>query len=898
MRNLSLLAGLWAAGVLLRAGFLVMPHIDSDQAIFGLQAIHVLRGEYPAFSWGTAYIGTAPTFLTAVLFHLFGASRLMLDVVPAIETAFWLPLVYLLGLRLGGKSVGLVAMALSALAPGYLAIHGAWARHGYMETVWLGTVLYLASERWWGKRANSFSGPRHVFVLGFLAGLAWWTNFLSVYFLAPLGLAVVAGLRGAAGGTIRFAAAGAVLGSLPFWIVNFPSGFPSLAMFGAGRPGGSLTNLGDLWARGLPGLLALPVDGPGVLKVAAWLSYAAFLGVLVRGLLRGRGPEAAGGPVFLKAALVLSLAVFPIVYAFSSFGNAISDFGTLRYLLPVYVLVYPLAALGAAGGASRPGVAVLALLPAVVFAVASDVTEYSWIWGGVQYRKYESERAREARLFDGLQARGLDRVRVLDYWLGPRLTFDSGERIVFAEAGTSRYPGYARAVANAPRAAYLLSADDGFEAQVRAMGGEVERERVEGYEIYHGFAAPRDSIRSLSSDTWRIVGSESRGPFDRRPETTWTAPSGGEGRLEVDLGRPEAGVCGVAFFPGTSFPSRPRDLRIYTSSDGRRWVRSLDLPAVFGGLRVRDDGVPILDAGGFLLHRFPARTVRRIRIESSGSASGKDWAVAEMFVLARGESNPARRGPTADLLAEGEESLSREKWSEAWRLFSLVRVADPHSPEAQYGLARSLASARVPDEPGRERAAVLSRAGFADEAAREYERLVSSRDVRGSDYLNLADTNRRLERHDAAERILRDKEAALAPPGPVAVFGSCFRLEGLRIDPSPAVRGGSVEVSYQWGSRCSIRQDLGVFVHLEGAGGRRFQDDHLPLDGAYPTDRWPAGEVVRERRKVDVPSDLPPGEYRVFVGVVNRRLWNRRLPVTEPAPAAGNRFLAATVDIR
>lgn len=888
---------LFVAGILLRAGFLVTPHLDSDQAIFGLQAMHVLTGEYPAFSWGTAYIGTAPTFLTAVVFFLFGASRLTLDVVPTIETAFWLPLTYLLGSRLAGERGGTACMVLSALAPGYLVIHGAWARHGYMETVLLGTILFLLAERWWRERGGPMAGRRQAFVLGFVAGLAWWTNFLSIYFLAPIGLVVLGGLWRTTAGTFRSAAWGFGAGSLPFWIVNLGAGFPSLAMFGSGNAGHIRHNLLDFWFTGLPRLLALPVDEPGILKALGWMIYLGFLALMALAVSQ-RPPENLHprASKFLKRLVLASVIVFPVIYSASSFGSAILEFGTLRYLLPVFVLVYPLVALGFSGERwswAKRGL----MISLIAAALVSNAKEYAWAWGGEEYQRQVEESAREERLFVELLARGLDRVRVMDYWQGPKLTFDSGERIIFAEMGAGRYLAYSRVVAASARSAFLLESDNGFEAQVRAMGAEVKRERMEGFEVYHGFRAPLDCIRSLPSDAWRVVGGESRGLFDRRPETKWTEPSGGGGRLEVDLGRAEEGVCGVAFFPGTHFPSRPRDLRIYTSYDGRRWVRSLDLPAVFGGLRVRD-GVPILDAGGFFLHRFPARTVRRIRIESSGSASGKAWEVAEMFVLALGERNPARMDPAADLLAEGEESLSREKWSEAWRFFSLARIADPHSPEAHYGLARSLASARLPDSAGRERAAALAEAGFADEAAREYERLVSSRDVRGSDYLNLADTSRRLERHDAAERILREREAALAPPGPLAVFGSCFRLDGLRIDPSPAARGGAVEVSYQWGSRCSVRQDLGIFVHLEGAGGRRFQDDHLPLDGAYPTDRWPAGEVVRERRKVDVPSDLPPGEYKVFVGVVNRRLWNRRLPVTEPAPAAGSRFLAATLEVR
>jgi hypothetical protein len=899
VRNLRLLAGLWAAGVLLRAGFLVMPHMDSDQAIFGLQAMHVLAGEYPAFSWGTAYIGTAPAFLTAVVFFLFGASRFTLDIVPTIETAVWLPLVYLLGARLGGRAAGLAAMGLSALSPGYLTIHGAWARHGYMETVLLGTVLYLASDRWWRKRAGSVAGPRHVFVLGFLAGLAWWTNFLSVYFLAPLGLAVAAGLRGAAGGTIRFAAAGAVLGSLPFWIVNLPAGFPSFAMFGSGQPGGALRNIVDLWATGIPSLLALPIEKGGVWKGLAWLVYAVFLVFLFRGVVRslGRSSEEFVGTRFLGPALALSLAVFPIVYAFSSFGRAISDLGTLRYLLPIYVLLYPFVALGVTAGFRRPAIGALVLMPVAAFAVISDVREYSWFWKGDDYTNFVAERRRDEGLFAALEARGIDKVHVLDYWQAARLTFDAGEKIVFSETGRSRYPGYTLAVSNSDGPAYLLESDMGFEAQVGAAGGSVVRERVEGFDLYRGFRGPAGAARSLAPSGWRGADGGAAAAFDRRSETRWTAAANVR-PLEIDLGRTEENVCGIAFFPGTDLSLHPRSVRVFVSPDGKSWRKTLDLPSVFGGFRWDARGRPVLDGAGFFVHRFAPMPARRVRVESDGSEGGGRWAVSEFFVLARSAVDETT--PVHDILAEGAVLLRNEQWAEAWRRFALAGRAAPHSPDVGLGKVTALAYARIPDSSGRARAEALRTSGFVEEAALEFGRLTRDENSRrGGDFVRVRDEYIRRERHDLADAVERDKEKSLAPLGPGALFGTCFRLEGVKLGSAEVPRGGDLSVEYQWSLRCDARNDLGVFVHFDGPAEKRFQDDHVPLDGAYPLDRWPIGEVIREKRTVRVPKDVPSGEYRVFVGVVDRRFLNRRLHVVEPdGIVESDRFLAAKVTVR
>jgi hypothetical protein len=37
-----------------------------------------------------------------------------------------------------------------------------------------------------------------------------------------------------------------------------------------------------------------------------------------------------------------------------------------------------------------------------------------------------------------------------------------------------------------------------------------------------------------------------------------------------------------------------------------------------------------------------------------------------------------------------------------------------------------------------------------------------------------------------------------------------------------------------------------------------------PLDGDYPTSRWSAGQWVRDRFDLTLPSDLPGGLYRVY----------------------------------
>ena len=75
MRNRRLLALLFAGiAVAARLPFLVSGKIpfDSDEAVEGLMALHVLKGELPAFFWGQAFKGVPEVYAAAGAFAVFG----------------------------------------------------------------------------------------------------------------------------------------------------------------------------------------------------------------------------------------------------------------------------------------------------------------------------------------------------------------------------------------------------------------------------------------------------------------------------------------------------------------------------------------------------------------------------------------------------------------------------------------------------------------------------------------------------------------------------------------------------------------------------------------------------------------------------------------------------------
>src|SRR5262245_64174669 len=102
-------AAVAAAGVVLRVWVyrsdVALP--DSDEAIVGLMARHLLHGEITTFYWGQPYGGPQEAWLAAPTFALFGSSLLTLRLVPMALVALACVLVWRISVRTGGRSAGM-----------------------------------------------------------------------------------------------------------------------------------------------------------------------------------------------------------------------------------------------------------------------------------------------------------------------------------------------------------------------------------------------------------------------------------------------------------------------------------------------------------------------------------------------------------------------------------------------------------------------------------------------------------------------------------------------------------------------------------------------------------------------------------------------------------------------
>ncbi|MFO7169121.1 MAG: phospholipid carrier-dependent glycosyltransferase [Chloroflexota bacterium] len=101
-----------------------------------------------------------------------------------------------------------------------------------------------------------------------------------------------------------------------------------------------------------------------------------------------------------------------------------------------------------------------------------------------------------------------------------------------------------------------------------------------------------------------------------------------------------------------------------------------------------------------------------------------------------------------------------------------------------------------------------------------------------------------------------------------ATLGSgALALEGYR-HPGEVRAGEVLPLALYWQPARPLPQDYVVYVHLVDANGAKVaQRDTQPLEGSFPTSRWQPGALIRDDQDLPVPADVPPGTYRLLVGM-------------------------------
>jgi 4-amino-4-deoxy-L-arabinose transferase-like glycosyltransferase len=118
---------------------------------------------------------------------------------------------------------------------------------------------------------------------------------------------------------------------------------------------------------------------------------------------------------------------------------------------------------------------------------------------------------------------------------------------------------------------------------------------------------------------------------------------------------------------------------------------------------------------------------------------------------------------------------------------------------------------------------------------------------------------------------------APAPLPLSAPFSNGLDVVGYQTGEFPDER--PLTVTFYWRPRHNIETDVQIFVQLLDRNGQKLAGIHdWPLREAYRVRAWQPDETMPLSYRLSIPADLPPGPYRLIVGVYDL-IQQRRIPL-------------------
>ncbi len=413
----------------------------SDEAVVGLMARHILQGERPVFFYGQAYMGSLDAWLVAIGFRVIGQYPLTIHIVQSLLHIATVAVSYGAAYRFTrSAAAAFFAALILAIPPVLLATYTSMSLGGYGETLllgasclWIGLEIAGESRRSWG----------HWMLLGFLAGVGWWTNALIAAYLAPIAVVLLIDMirertlvRDA-----RYVAAALVMffiGGAPWWVFALQNDFAPLYFLTGGGDNFAGQQIFSLpfhqrvlgfFFIGLTSLFGMrfPWMPEFFLPVIGVFIYVICIAAFVDAVRTKR--------VFVphgRALLLWMVALFTLIFLVSRF----SFDPTGRYLLP---LMLPFAiGFGTAMAALWRKRRVLAIIPAALvigyFAIGQITAANSYPGFTTQFNldTHIPDDYDEA-LMVFLESNELV-SGYTQYWVSFRIAFLSGERLRYSAA--------------------------------------------------------------------------------------------------------------------------------------------------------------------------------------------------------------------------------------------------------------------------------------------------------------------------------------------------------------------------------------------------------------------------------------------------------------------------------
>ncbi len=478
---------------LVALGYPDLVPLDSDEAVTGLMAQHILDGgDFPVFFAGQNYMGALEQYLQAGVLAVAPDNAFTLRIPEAVIAAATAAIVYLVGARVTRNPWGgALAAGLFAVGPWFNIVKGVESHGAYTTGALLAILgVYLALRLDPADRR----APWIAAALGLVAGLALWELWLAAYLIIP---AVLWALASARGHFTRlappFVIAG-LIGAAPFLGHLLSNGFD--LSLGSGTP--PVTTVSQR-ADGLFNPIAKMFVGVGQLgtgePLARWLVPGFVVAIAIAALGVGLWTRRRGlvalvtlrrGPREPVDILLLAFLVAPLIYVASDFTFYT---GTPRYLFTLYPAFAVLLAAAALSGSPRwrLPVAVASLAAVAVLSLwnAHDSTKveagaFTIVGGG---RVFADDVPKAA---DALRAKGIDSAYA-DYWLAYPLGFAGEGHLAVSPFTNSRFPDLDADVARDPAPAYVAPtgpAADIVENALRERGITYEKTQVASLTLF------------------------------------------------------------------------------------------------------------------------------------------------------------------------------------------------------------------------------------------------------------------------------------------------------------------------------------------------------------------------------------------------------------------------------
>ncbi len=867
---------------------------NGDFGIVALMARHMAHGtDFPVFFYGQPYMGGLEPLLSALMCFLMKGdpSAFPVNVGTALAGTFLLPLVYVLARDAGSRRAGLIAMLYCIVGSDTLLHYSVAPRGGYMIMMAGGLLALWMTCRVVSLENHGEPASKGAFwLIGLAAGVAWWaTQLVAVYFVAA-GLIVLLGWRwrllwrGAVPATVGF-----FLGSLPWWWWNATHQWVS---FDFGSSLGKVKFHDGF--ESFRNLFLILVEmspqtwmGMGRLILLGGLA-AGFIGILVLDKFRGKDKKA----YYFRLAVPLLIVVMVLFYSTSQYVRAHAS----RYLLPVVPAL------------------------AVMIGVTCDrlLRQFRFPWGWiVAGLVLPSQILLMTKLFDGVST---DRTRwemasrleaevaplcdgtfIGDFYSFHWLNYAAREKLCVAALPMERYAPYALQAELAERPAYLNNHYNIKEFLAATLSSRKET-NIDGVSVDYGITPPPDD--------WRYVDSSAIVTIQNTSGTNLTVvvPPQSKRNLDFFFAHPVP-LAGIRL---QSFSGRYPGL---VSIEGRKeagssWV-SLLPPTVttryfWSGPYMVLEGIQYFQE--FRINA-PTGGVSEVRLTFHNVGKNEEPIRLNEVLLMEQVLRSAGTRPPVDQCVEYLRGRKvRQVCAPRWLADRIAVKVPPGEMSVRVPslIARRLDELPMQDSTNPQRLVFRETTGlFMDErdAPRSREVLSSA----GVDWVENRIGSLSLFVVQASERAsvtkphvfwteqgcfsVPENQLKQVPPAAVLArirFDNRLELAGVVLGEGGnrinIKRGKSLSMSYFW--KCPLAVDLTrwvAFVHFKNAAGKViFQDDHMLFDNLPPDDllHQEPGEIFSETRQVSVPESVPPGDYRVWVGMVERRSGQRVKGVT------------------